>query len=97
LPDAVVNQSAETGSVVAGQDIDGAVDPVSVAHANWSALMAQNPALAEGCFHASYPDIVWQKVDCKIGQPRVHPTHVDTERAHVAYSAPDALRRQPAR
>jgi hypothetical protein len=29
-----------------------------------------------GCFHASYPNIVWEKVDCKMSLPRVHPTHV---------------------
>jgi hypothetical protein len=55
---------------------DVTVDPESAARADWRALMAQNPTPAEGCFHASYPDIVWQKVDCKMGQPRVHPTHV---------------------
>lgn len=76
LPDVVANQSAATGSVVAGQDTGVTMDPESVAQANWRSLMAQNPTPAEGCFHASYPDIVWQKVDCKVGQPRVHPTHV---------------------
>jgi hypothetical protein len=82
-PDAVVSQGAGTGSVVAAQDADAAVDPDSVAHANWRALMAQNPTPAEGCFHASYPDIVWQSVDCKIGQPRVRPTHAQPREDQV--------------
>jgi len=57
-------------------DADGAVDPESVAHENWRGLMAHNPTPAEGCFHASYPNIVWEGVDCKIAQPRFHPVHV---------------------
>jgi hypothetical protein len=48
-------------------------DQESVAHSNWRAFMAQNPASEEGCFHASYPNTVWEREDCKVGQPRVHP------------------------
>jgi hypothetical protein len=76
LPEVAGSSNTEAASVLAGQDTDGAVDPESVAQAEWRASMGQNPTPAEGCFHASYPDIVWEKVDCKIGQPRVHPTHV---------------------
>ena len=57
-------------------------DADSEAQSQWRGLMAQNSAPAEGCFHASYPNIVWEKVECKIGQPRVRPVHVtptDTE------------------
>src|ERR1700675_2679568 len=68
LPDEVVSQSAGI--------TDGAVDPESVAHDQWRALMAQNATPAEGCFHASYPNIVWEEVDCKIAQSRVHPVHI---------------------
>jgi hypothetical protein len=50
------------------------VSPDSVAHAQWRATMAESSAPSEGCFHASYPDIVWEKVDCQIGKPRVRPT-----------------------
>ncbi len=52
-------------------------DPESQAHANWRAVMAQNPTPGEGCFHASYPDIVWESVECEVGQPRVQPVHVN--------------------
>jgi len=55
---------------------DGAVDPDFAAHAAWSAFMVQHPAPAAGCFHASYPHVVWERVDCKIDKPRVHPTHI---------------------
>lgn len=54
---------------------DTAVDPESVARANWRTLMAHNSTPGVGCFHSSYPDIVWEKVACKTGQPRVHPVH----------------------
>ena len=50
-------------------------DPESVARENWRSLMRQNPAPAEGCFHASYPNIVWESVECKVAQPRFHPVH----------------------
>jgi hypothetical protein len=70
LPDGIVNSSA--GHTAA----DATVDPESVARANWRAVMAHNPTPGEGCFHASYPDIVWESVECEVGQPRVEPVHV---------------------
>jgi hypothetical protein len=65
LPEELVSESAGI--------TDGAFDPESAAHDKWRALMAQNATPAEGCFHASYPNLVWEEVDCKIGQSRVHP------------------------
>jgi hypothetical protein len=61
-----------------GQIAEAELDPESAAIATWSALMARSPSAEEGCFHASYPDIVWERVPCKISQPRSHPTHVRT-------------------
>jgi len=58
---------------LAGQATEGAVDAEAVARANWSAVMTHNPASPEGCFQASYPNFVWEKMDCKVVQPRVHP------------------------
>jgi hypothetical protein len=69
LPDAAVNAGAGHAAT------DRAVDAESVARANWRSLMAHNSTPAAGCFHASYPNIVWEKVACKTGQPRVHPVH----------------------
>ena len=37
--------------------------------------MTHNPESAEGCFQASYPNYLWQKTECKVAQPRVHPVH----------------------
>jgi hypothetical protein len=63
-------------AVLAAQDTGGAVDPESVLHKNWRDLMAQTPTPDEGCFHASYPNFVWEKLDCKTGPGRAHPEHV---------------------
>jgi hypothetical protein len=71
LPDAVAGASAGNAAT------DRAVDPESAARANWRKLMTQNSAPATGCFHASYPSLLWEKVACKTGQPRVHPTHIE--------------------
>jgi hypothetical protein len=76
LPDVAGSSNTEAASILAGQDTDGAVDSESVAQAEWRASMGQNPTPAEGCFHASYPNIVWEKVECMTGQPRAHPVHV---------------------
>jgi hypothetical protein len=71
-------QIATTSSAVTAT----AVDPELVAHENWRALMANNDVPTEGCFHASYPNFVWESVDCKVAQPRVHPVHIKlTDRA----------------
>ena len=51
-------------------------DPESAARADWSEYMLRHPAPEEGCFHASYPNIGWERVDCKLGQPKTHPTPV---------------------
>jgi hypothetical protein len=78
VSDAPVAQavSSSNGPVSAAQDVDVAVDSESAARAEWRTLMAHNPMPVSGCFHASYPNIVWEKVDCKTRPPRVHPTHV---------------------
>jgi hypothetical protein len=74
LPDAVVNASA--GNAAARETAtDRAVDPESVARANWRLLMAHNSTPAAGCFHASYPNIVWERVACKSGQSGAHSVH----------------------
>ena len=57
----------------AGQTADSAVDAEAAARENWRAIMAHNPDSEEGCFQASYPSVLWEKVDCKEAHPRVHP------------------------
>jgi hypothetical protein len=56
----------------AGQ-ADAAVDPDAAARDNWRSIIEHNPPSTDGCYTASYPDIVWEAVECKMGQPRVHP------------------------
>jgi hypothetical protein len=60
---------------LAGESTDGAIDPEAAARDNWRDFMTRNPESAEGCFHASYPNFAWEKTDCKVAQPRVHPVH----------------------
>ncbi len=55
--------------------VAAATDPESAAHANWHAIMKQAPATEQGCFHASYPNVVWEKTECAVGAARV-PVHV---------------------
>ena len=68
--------STEADAVPAAQEVDAPVDPESAARAAWRDFMAHNPMPTGGCFHASYPSIVWERLDCKMDPPRVHPTHV---------------------
>jgi hypothetical protein len=65
--------AASAGAGDAGKG--AAVDPESVARAGWRAVMAHNSTPAAGCFHASYPNLVWENVACSKAQPRVHPLH----------------------
>ena len=58
---------------LAGPATDGAVDPEALARANWREVMSHNPASPEGCFQAAYPNFVWEKADCKVTTPHVHP------------------------
>ena len=51
-----------------------AVSPDVVAQQNWSQFMTRNPASEPGCFHASYPNYLWEKTTCgTLAAPRVHP------------------------
>jgi hypothetical protein len=60
-------------SAVAGPASAGTADPELAAHASWRAAMAHNPTSPEGCFHASYPSLVWEAVACEVAHPRAHP------------------------
>ena len=42
------------------------------AQASWRANMAAIEVPAEGCFHAAYPNLFWERVACGAGQPRTH-------------------------
>jgi len=45
----------------------------SAAHGSWRTAVTQNRPTDEGCFHVSYPNLIWEKEDCRVGQPRVQP------------------------
>lgn len=49
---------------------DGVVD--QLAKASWRHDIAQIATPSAGCFHASYPSIVWEPVACHQMTPRVH-------------------------
>ncbi|GLQ98930.1 hypothetical protein [Dyella mobilis] len=68
-------------ALVAAQDAsayaqsgDEAVGPIeSVAREAWREDVAAIATPAEGCFHATYPSIVWRQVGCNVVTPREHP------------------------
>jgi hypothetical protein len=45
----------------------------------WHAAFSQNPPSTEGCFHASYPGLVWESVECAVGEPQVRPAARSSE------------------
>jgi len=50
------------------------VGPIEqVAREAWRQDIAQIATPSEGCFHASYPSVVWQQVACRTLTPAVHP------------------------
>jgi hypothetical protein len=59
--------------VSAGQTADAVSDAEAAAVDNWRGIIAETAQPEEGCFQATYPDIVWEQVECKELHPRVHP------------------------
>jgi hypothetical protein len=66
-----IDSISRTAGPIAGTKTDAE----SVAHAQWRDALKQNPAPSEGCFHAAYPNIVWERVQCRTDEPRFHPVH----------------------
>jgi hypothetical protein len=81
--------------VSAGQTTDVAVDAEAAARENWSAVMAHNTELEEGCFRASYPSIVWEQVECKELHPRVHPVFHKPGEGQVTGNGHDYVAQAP--
>jgi hypothetical protein len=50
-----------------------AAEPDAAARATWQTFMKTNPEPDVGCFSATYPNYVWEKVACKVAAPRVRP------------------------
>ncbi len=61
LPDAAVGHSAHQPA-----------DPEEAARAEWRAIMRHSSPTGTGCFHASYPSIVVEQVECETGEPRAN-------------------------
>jgi hypothetical protein len=69
-----------------------ALDPGEAqARAAWRANIEQIETPAHGCFHASYPNLFWEKVACGYGQPRQHsaPPKVKAGQANVVGDGDD--------
>lgn len=58
---------------VAIASADEALDQAEAqARASWRADIAGIEVPPDGCFHAAYPNLFWERVACGVGQPRVH-------------------------
>jgi hypothetical protein len=77
--------------VSAGQTTDAE----AAARDNWRALMAQNTQPGEGCFTASYPNLAWEQVECKVLHPRVHPVVRKPVEGQVAGNGNDYVAQGP--
>jgi hypothetical protein len=56
------------------QAASAAPDSEAIARDNWREFMSRNPAAEPGCFHAAYPNYLWEKTEClAIPQNHVHP------------------------
>ena len=52
-------------------------DPEKAVRKTWHAVMKNIPLPGSGCFHASYPNVAWDRVECKKAKPRAHPLPVN--------------------
>jgi len=39
----------------------------------WREAITETQVPAEGCFHVTYPNTVWEQVECKVAHPNLHP------------------------
>jgi hypothetical protein len=63
------------GGLAAALGAAQSTEQESAAHAAWHNVMKRAPATEQGCFHAAYPSVAWEKVDCATGVTRV-PRHI---------------------
>ena len=78
-----------------GQTADTAADVDAAAQDNWRAAMAQITQPGEGCFEASYPNTVWEEVECKELHPRVHPVFHKPGEGQVTGNGHDYVAQAP--
>lgn len=53
-----------SSSVLAETTNNGATQPTKAEMDAWSEAIKHIPKPAEGCFHISYPNLTWTKIDC---------------------------------
>jgi hypothetical protein len=53
---------------------DQLADPEPALQAQWRENIQAIETPDEGCFEANYPDLFWQRVECVVATPLVHPT-----------------------
>jgi hypothetical protein len=41
--------------------------------ATWREAITETQVPAEGCFQVTYPNTVWEQVECKVAHPNLHP------------------------
>ncbi|MGC1550485.1 MAG: hypothetical protein WA777_18340 [Rhodanobacter sp.] len=70
VPAAFAAQSADFSTQAPSEQV-GPIE--AVARLAWRGDMAQIATPSEGCFHASYPSVIWKQVECKQVTPRAHP------------------------
>ena len=63
--------STDTGASAVA-DAGKISDPEKAAHRTWAAVMKNIPMPGKGCFHASYPDVAWERMECKEAKPLAH-------------------------
>jgi hypothetical protein len=74
--------------------VSGAQDADAAVLENWRAAI-HNTQPAEGCFTVSYPDVIWQEVDCKPLHPRVRPVLRKRGEGQIAGNGDDYVAQGP--
>ena len=69
VPAAFAAQPAAFGTQVGDEQV-GPIE--SLAREAWRENMAQISTPAEGCYHATYPSIIWEQIACTNLTPRAH-------------------------
>ena len=70
---------------------DQPVDLEAALQAQWRENIATIDTPDEGCFHAAYPDLFWEQVECGVASPLIHPVPrtVDADTGEVTGNGHD--------
>jgi len=64
-----ISTSLSASTAADAQTMSG---PEKAARQTWHAVMRNIPLPGRGCFHASYPNVAWESVECKQAKPRAY-------------------------